>query len=777
MKKLFCILLSLLLALTPMCVFADGITKVDNENFTLLWTTDPQWYSFAYPEILTHQNDWVVDNCERLGIEYILHTGDFVDLPDKTEQWQTVTAEYAKWDDAGIPYGVLAGNHDVSGTDYSAFSSYFGASRYKNNAWYGGDYQNNKGHFDLLTLGGVDFLFLYMGYGTPADADIAWMNSVLEQHSDRIAFLMFHEFLDAEGNRTAVGETYFERVVLPNANVRMVLCGHNYTAARRSDSIDDNGDGTPDRTVHQLIANYQDTPKGGNGYMRFMEFDTQNGTVLCRTYSPYLDDFNYFENDSANMDIYGWQDEFTLDFDFSAPVPASANSKVVSDPYAACFDLEKGTKTVFAIDLVNQAPDASFAGVGLYDHTFSLCTDDIAENAAFVIASYDSECGYVITDVTEENTVISERSVVLALFGQDAPSVSVGQTLALARADGLASPASETPVRLYLYDRKTVFGIDAVGGVSPRFAIHDRTMGENVTAGADEALFIFEPLAEHAGVYTLTQAFVGQATLVEGGFALKTDLRGHSKTYRDSLADVFFVGVSAALDGYIPETGMTLSGESILSKDPADWVYDQSVMIVEQTEDALVLSNNNGLWPDGTYTLETPMTIDPKTAGLYYDFTIQNGGKTSILLQIGSQYVKLNSHFAGVTISESSGDVKGNGNAATGTLAFADLPIPENCFNDDGTVTLYGMQIYACGTANLTTSYRELRVIADMSSPVWPDYTPPVREETSAPTVSEESVTPSQPTETPAPRTVWFVAAGVVIVLAAAAAIVAVRRT
>ena len=119
-----------------------------------------------------------------------------------------------------------------------------------------------------------------------------------------------------------------------------------------------------------------------------------------------------------------------------------------------------------------------------------------------------------------------------------------------------------------------------------------------------------------------------------------------------------------------------------MSTDPADWTYDAGVMIVEQKDGALVLSNNNGLWPDGTYTLDTPMTFDPKTSELYYDFTIQNGGKTSILFLIGNQYVKLNSHFAGVTISQNSGDIKGGGTAATGTLSCASLPIPESRYND-----------------------------------------------------------------------------------------------
>ena len=76
----------MLCGLMPLALTATAadIAPIEADNFTILWSTDPQWYSFAYPEILTHQNEWVVDNYQRLGIEYIIHTGDFVDMPTKS---------------------------------------------------------------------------------------------------------------------------------------------------------------------------------------------------------------------------------------------------------------------------------------------------------------------------------------------------------------------------------------------------------------------------------------------------------------------------------------------------------------------------------------------------------------------------------------------------------------------------------------------------------------------------------------------------------------------
>ena len=149
-------------ALPSIDAYAEDIELIEEDNYTILWTSDPQWYSFAYQEILIDQNEWVIENFDRLNVKYIIHTGDFVDLPHNRDQWGFVTDQYKKWDDSGLPYGVLAGNHDVDGTDYTEFGEYFGAARFENNDWYGESYENNRGHYDLMTIDGTDFIFVYL---------------------------------------------------------------------------------------------------------------------------------------------------------------------------------------------------------------------------------------------------------------------------------------------------------------------------------------------------------------------------------------------------------------------------------------------------------------------------------------------------------------------------------------------------------------------------------------------------------------------------------------
>ena len=64
-------------------------------------------------------------------------------------------------------------------------------------------------------------------------------------------------------------------------------------------TLDDDGDGQEDRTVYQIIANYQrEGDLGGSGYIRFLRIDEEAGLLRMYSYSPVLDDFNYYDDGS-----------------------------------------------------------------------------------------------------------------------------------------------------------------------------------------------------------------------------------------------------------------------------------------------------------------------------------------------------------------------------------------------------------------------------------------------------------------------------------------------
>ncbi|WP_084079486.1 lamin tail domain-containing protein [Demequina sp. NBRC 110057] len=293
-------------------------TPRDEYDFTLAWESDTQYYNqdnvSGYENIYDRQlsiHEYLLEVREDINLQYLAHNGDIVNVSSAQDQWERADEAYAMLDDAGLPYGVLAGNHDVyqATNDYTDYSTWFGASRYEDNPWWGGDHLDNRGHYDLITAGGIDFLFLYMGWG-PEDEQIDWMNEVLAQYPERVAFVQLHEFMLTTGGLGPVPQRIMDEVVATNANVRAVTSGHYHDAYTRYDSFDDDGDGVDDRTVTSMLFDYQGLPNGGEGYMRLLHFDNESETLHVRTYSDYLEDYN--AEDSTLEDEH---QDFTVSYD------------------------------------------------------------------------------------------------------------------------------------------------------------------------------------------------------------------------------------------------------------------------------------------------------------------------------------------------------------------------------------------------------------------------------------------------------------------------------
>ena len=299
----------------------DGTGRPESYDFSFAWITDTQYYAESFPYHFDQMNQWIVDNAEEWKIRYVFHTGDIVDDCDMLGEWENASSSMSIFDEAGMPYGVLGGNHDVwaGAEDYGSYWKYFGEDRFADKDYYGGSYKNNRGHYDLLTENGQDFIVIYMSWDI-YEEEIDWMNEVLEQYSDRMAILAFHRYIDTSGNLDYTGELIQEEVVAKNSNIFAVIDGHYHGASFRIDKFDDDGDGIEERTVYQICTDYQSDPEGGSEYIKFMYFDLENNKLYMNSYSPYRDDFNYY--DKAKLSDYSSEQkvgsidicEFDVDF-------------------------------------------------------------------------------------------------------------------------------------------------------------------------------------------------------------------------------------------------------------------------------------------------------------------------------------------------------------------------------------------------------------------------------------------------------------------------------
>jgi hypothetical protein len=272
-------------------------------DFTLIVLPDTQHYSDEYPEIYLTQTQWILENKAALNIVFVSHMGDIVQNNDTDEgEWKAADAAMSLLDGI-VPYAVLPGNHDMQiGGEAIYYEQYFPASRFDEYGWWGGSFDDNRYNYQLFSAGGDDYIILHMQY-CPTDAGMDWANEVLAQWPERKAIVSTHSYLETDGslmkncqnksNGDTNGAKMWNRLVKKNPNVFMVLAGHVPGFGRRDDF--------EGRVVYQLLADYQDLPLGGSGYLRIMMFEPQNDIIHVSTYSPYLDE--YLEDGGNKFDL------------------------------------------------------------------------------------------------------------------------------------------------------------------------------------------------------------------------------------------------------------------------------------------------------------------------------------------------------------------------------------------------------------------------------------------------------------------------------------------
>ena len=266
---------------------------------TFAWISDTQGYASTYPENLSIMTRWIVDNRERLNIQYVLQTGDLVNDMLREREWNVVTTAFDAFV-GKIPLFGIAGNHDIKGMMhfYDDFHALMSRQNYTDYPTFGGEEAQGRRRYDLVTIGNDDFIIIGAGYNQQI-ADYDWLNQTLKQYPDRTAILIAHWYLELkEGEELIADSKLLHSVVAENPYVRYVLCGHRHGLRHVEETYDDDKDGTPERTVQAIMVDYQALPNGGEGYFMLLTFNVVDRTLSITSYSPVRNDFNYYEDES-----------------------------------------------------------------------------------------------------------------------------------------------------------------------------------------------------------------------------------------------------------------------------------------------------------------------------------------------------------------------------------------------------------------------------------------------------------------------------------------------
>lgn len=319
-----------LAALCPLATVARGDTPdpyadgklLDGEppvpavdSFTVAVLPDTQHYSEKYPATFLAQTEWIAKERKTRNIAFVLHLGDITNRNTPAE-WRNAAKALAVLDEAGVPYAFCPGNHDYSDGGLckdrtTLLNDHLPLKLFQSRPTFGGTYDKEpdrmENSFHLFTAGDRNFLVLALEFGPRADV-IRWANGVARQHAKREAILITHALIYHDDTRynwqkfgteqrwnphaypvakatnddVADGEELWDRLISKHENFILTLNGHVLV-----DGLGRVTTATPaGRTVPQLLVNFQMRPKGGDGWMRLLEFKADKKTVEVIDYSP-----------------------------------------------------------------------------------------------------------------------------------------------------------------------------------------------------------------------------------------------------------------------------------------------------------------------------------------------------------------------------------------------------------------------------------------------------------------------------------------------------------
>lgn len=163
-----------------------------------------------------------------------------------------------------------------------------------------GDDTDNK--YILLTLAGEKYIFISLDF-CPTKEEIKWSNEILDKYPERKALLATHAYLDKDAWRNphvCTDTSYiWNDFVKLHKNLQLVVSGHVHAENRRTDK------NIAGNTVYQMLADFQEEDRGGNGWLRILTFSPKNNRISITTYSPSL---NKFQEDTDS--------QFQLEYNF-----------------------------------------------------------------------------------------------------------------------------------------------------------------------------------------------------------------------------------------------------------------------------------------------------------------------------------------------------------------------------------------------------------------------------------------------------------------------------
>lgn len=380
---------------------------------------DTQYYAESYPDIYYNQTQFIANNND--SFQYVIHEGDLVNNPTSSE-YDVADQAFQDLENANVPYSMVVGNHDGStdNHDFPEFKNYFPLSRRSSDA----SYSNSITYSDKFEVQGDKFMVVNLGL-CPTDNMLSWANQTVENNPEYNTIVNVHINVipdyDGGGRSTRsnplpsscpnygmtgnTGQEQWDKFVKYHENIFAVTSGHY----QRPTEVGGDGasrvveEGVNGNTVYSMLADYQFQNNGGNGWMRFWNFDQSKDIIQVKTYSPYLDQYNLTSSYMTIEDQY-----FTIEYNQMTGSPSisidspqnqtystdSIDLNVTSDEAANyTYNLNGGTNTT--VNENDKDLNETLSGYSSGSNTVNVYAEDSAGNTAFSSVTFTYQESYV----------------------------------------------------------------------------------------------------------------------------------------------------------------------------------------------------------------------------------------------------------------------------------------------------------------------------------------------------------------------------------------------
>lgn len=276
----------------------EGYTPEEGQyDFSMSWTSDVQYTSEFYEDILLQQKKWIADTQDKYKSVMNIDTGDVANAAYLSWEynWKTIDKAYRIFENAKVPYTIAWGNHDYKYVDkYNLipnsdrlYRQYFPLSRFEENLGGWNLVDSNKVTDDMCltqTIHGSKIMLLTLGFWMD-NSDIEWAKNIVKdpKYADYNIIILTHHFNSSGKITSTKGKQLLNDVIQGNENVKLLLCGH-------VDGVDIINPTTGGQQFYSILQDYQDETGnmiyGGNGFLRMINFDVENNLVYFNTYSP-----------------------------------------------------------------------------------------------------------------------------------------------------------------------------------------------------------------------------------------------------------------------------------------------------------------------------------------------------------------------------------------------------------------------------------------------------------------------------------------------------------